>query len=201
VGIDIKSEDATYLAGIIAAMISKTGKAGLIGGIEIPTIAADLRGFELGAKSVDPDFEVMIVYIGSWEDIGAVYEATLAQIKRGADVFFADADAANLGSIKAAIEEDVWCFGATTDMSALAPDNLIASAIFDVRKLFVKVARRVLEGEFKGGYQELGLKEGVTYLIWNEKIKKQLPQEIIEAVNKAEERIKSGEYRLPGEID
>ncbi|MBU4349452.1 hypothetical protein KJ599_03950 [bacterium] len=56
-------------------------------------------------------------------------------------------------------------------------------------------------GEFKGEPQELGLIEGVTYLIWNEKIKKQLPQEVIEAVNKAIERIKSGEYRVPGEMD
>ena len=181
-------------------MISKTGKAGLIGGMDIPSVSKVFRGFKLGAESVNPDFEIMICYVGSWEDVNAAYEATLAQIKRGADVVFANADQASLGTIKAAVDENVWCFGESTDMSKLAPDNLIASIIFDTETAFLRVAQKVREGKFEGGkIQELGLKDGVTYLIWNEKIKKQLPQEVIEAVNKAKERIKSGELRIPGE--
>jgi len=56
-------------------------------------------------------------------------------------------------------------------------------------------------GEFKGEFQEIGLREGVAYLVWNEKIKKQLPQKVIEAVSKATERIKSEEYHVSGERD
>lgn len=113
----------------------------------------------------------------------------------------ANANAVGLGLIKAAIEEEVWRFGMTIDKSDLAPDNVIASAILDTPKMYVEIARTVLEEEFKGEAQEVGLKEGVAYLGWNGKIKKQLPQEVIEAVNKAVERIKSGEYRVPGEMD
>lgn len=84
--------------------------------------------------------------------------------------------------------------------SKLNPDNLIFSIIFDTETAFLRVAQKVREGKFEvGKIQELGMKDGVTYLLWNEKIKKQLPQEVIEAVNKAKERIKSGELRIPGE--
>lgn len=196
--VEIKASDPSYLVGIIAAMVSETGKAGIVGGMAFPNVANDLEAFELGAKSVDPDFEVMYTYIGSWEDSGLAYEAAMAQVERGADVLFAIADAAGLGIIKAAIDTGVWCFGDTTDKSVLAPDNMIASAIFDGGMAYVEIARRVLAGEFKGGPQEFGLIEGATYLIWNEKIKKQLPQEVIEAVSRAEEGILSGEIRVPG---
>lgn len=200
--IEIKAGDPGYLCGIIAAMVSKTGKAGLIGGMELSNVANDLHAFELGAKSVDPDFEVMYTYIGSWEDSGLAYEAALAQIASGADMLYAIADAAGLGIIKAAIDKDVWCFGDTSDKSAFAPDNMIASAVFNGGKAYVELAKRlIVEGEFKGEPQEFGLKEGVTYLVWNEKLKKQLPQEVIEAVNKAEEGIKSGEIRVPGLLE
>ncbi len=61
----------------------------------------------------------MISYVGSWEDVNLAYEATLAQIKRGADVVFANADQASMGSIKATVDENVWCFGESTDKSKL----------------------------------------------------------------------------------
>ena len=196
-----KSEDIAYLAGIIAAMISKTGIAGLVGGMDVPAIMKTFRGFELGAKTINPDFKVLAAYVGSWDDVNLGYETSLAHIKRGADVVYANANIVGQGVIKAAVEKDIWCYGHGTDQSNFAPDNMIASVVADFKSLYVEIARRVQAGEFKGEITEVGLKAGVANLIWNEKVKKQLPQEVLEAVNKATERIISGEITVPGEHD
>src|SRR5258705_3910429 len=64
-------EQATYLLGVIAARESKTGKAGVIGGIKLPSIASTLLAFTAGARSVNPKFEVKEIYTGNFDDIGA----------------------------------------------------------------------------------------------------------------------------------
>src|SRR5215470_17193560 len=76
-------EEATYLEGIMAAGMSKTGKAGAVGGIEIPSVKSTFIAFEAGAKSARPDFTVVTAYVGNWEDVGAAKEAALALVQQG----------------------------------------------------------------------------------------------------------------------
>lgn len=193
----IKGEENTYLMGIIAAMMSKTGKAGLIGGMEIPSITRTFVGFEAGAKSVKPDFEIMTTYVGSWSDVAAGYEAAMAQIQAGADFLFANGDAVGLGVIQACKEKGVYCFGAITDQASLAPEVVLASGIQDMTGAFVEVARRVKNKTFKSGPQEIGLKEGVVPLVWNPELKKKVPENVLKAVQEAEQAIIDGKLVVP----
>src|SRR6202162_5975900 len=62
-------EQATYLLGIIAARESKTGKAGVVGGINLPSIASTFLAFKAGAQSVNPKFEVKEIYTGNFDDV------------------------------------------------------------------------------------------------------------------------------------
>src|SRR5229473_5813311 len=64
-------EQATYLLGVIAGRESKTGKAGVVGGINLPSIASTFLAFKAGAQSVNPKFEVKEVYTGNFDDAGA----------------------------------------------------------------------------------------------------------------------------------
>ena len=98
-------EEATYLMGMMSASLSKTGKAGAIGGMEIPPLKSTFIAFEAGAKSVNPDFQVVISYIGNWEDVGAAKQAALALIEQGCDILMPNADAASLGAFQAAQEK------------------------------------------------------------------------------------------------
>ena len=84
-------EQATYLLGIIAARESKTGKAGLVGGIKLPSIESTFIAFEAGAHSVNPKFEVKKVYTGNFDDVGAAKLATLSLIKSGGVDYVFDA--------------------------------------------------------------------------------------------------------------
>src|SRR5579884_1764687 len=86
-------EQATYIEGVLAAAMSKTGVAGAIGGIELPAIKLTFDGFRMGFRSVRPAGRVLVSYTGNFEDVGAAKEAALAQISRGADFLIHNADA------------------------------------------------------------------------------------------------------------
>ena len=90
-------EEATYLEGMLAALLSKSGKAGAVGGMEIPSVKSTILAFAAGARAVRPDFNVVTSYVGNWEDVGAAKEAALALVQQGADFLFHNADAAGLG--------------------------------------------------------------------------------------------------------
>src|SRR5207253_4766348 len=76
-------EQATYLLGIIAARESKTGKAGVVGGIRLPSIESTFIAFRAGAQSVNPKFDVKEIYTGNFDDLGAARLATLSLINAG----------------------------------------------------------------------------------------------------------------------
>ncbi len=87
VSLDLANEQFGYLAGALAARMSKTGKIGAVAGLEgLPNMVASMGGFRLGAKSVRPDVEVRIVYLQSMEDPAAAKEAAFSLIGAGADV-------------------------------------------------------------------------------------------------------------------
>jgi len=103
-------EEATYLMGMMSAMLSRTGKAGAIGGMEIPPLKSTFMAFEAGAKSVNPNFQVVVSYIGNWEDVGAAKQAALALIEQGCDLIIPNADAASLGAFQAAQDKKILAF-------------------------------------------------------------------------------------------
>jgi len=197
----IKSEDVHYLFGIIAAKLSKTGTIGFIGGVNIPAITKTERAFKMGAQSVNPNIKVLSAYIGSWDDVAGGKEAAIAQIENKADVIAHNGNAVGLGVIQACKEKGVWVFGMSEDQSKLAPDQLIASNMGYMDKAFVAIAKTVKEGKFEGKVQEVGLREGVEELLWNPTVKAKLPQAIIDAVDQAAAKIKSGELHIPGEME
>ncbi|GIW40885.1 MAG: BMP family ABC transporter substrate-binding protein [Candidatus Binatia bacterium] len=190
-------EEATYLEGMLAALMSRTGKAGVVGGIEIPSVKSTVLAFEAGAKAVDPDFEVPKSYIGNWEDVGAAKEAALALVEQGADFLFHNADAAGLGVFQAAQEKQVYAFGANKDQSDVAPDVVLASAVADIPTAFVQVAREVLEGRFVGRVEKKGMKDGVVSLVYNPRLEHKIPPEVRARVEEARQRIVAGELRVP----
>ena len=154
-------EEATYLEGMMAAMLSKTGKAGVVGGMEIPSVKSTVVAFDAGAKSVKPNFQIVTAYIGNWDDVGAAKEAALAQIQQGADYLFHNADAAGLGVFQAAQQGGARAFGANKNQNDVAPDVVIASAVADIPTAFVQVAREVKDGQFVGHIEKKGMRDEI----------------------------------------
>src|SRR5262249_43994278 len=141
-------EEATYLEGMLAAGVSKTGKAGVVGGMKIPSVTSTVQAFIAGTTVLNPQFVVTTAYVGNWEDVGAAKAAALALIQQGSDVLFHNADAAGLGVFQAAQERKVLAFGANKNQNDVAPDVVLASAVIDIPKAFLSVAEQVKNGTF-----------------------------------------------------
>jgi basic membrane protein A len=192
-------EEATYLLGIIAARVSRTGKAGQIGGTELPPVKAAFAAFEAGAKSVNPRFEVTTAYIGNWTNANAAKELALARIREGADILFPNADAAGLGVFQAVTEnkaKGVYAFGANKNQNDIAPDVILASGVLDVPEAFLQVAREVKDGKFRGEPHHFGMKEGVVSLVYNPRLEAKIPADARQQISKAQDAIKAGTLKV-----
>jgi len=160
--------DASYLAGMLAASVTKTNKLGAIGGTELPPVAESFRAFQQGAHAVNPAITVITSYIGNWDDVSAGKEQALAQFSQGVDVIFQNADAAGLGVFQAAKEKtNTFVIGSNSDQNSVAPSVTLGSVVIDLPLAFLTVARDVKAGTFKPGVIELGEKSHVVTLVLN----------------------------------
>lgn len=192
-----KIEEATYLLGVVAARESKTGKAGLIAGQNIPSIASSFLAFRAGAHSVNPKFEVKEIYTGNFDDLGGAKTATLSLINAGCDFIFHQANEAGRGVFQACSERKTRCFGSNADQSSLAPDVVVASAVVDVPSAYVAMARVVKEGHFKPEIQTFGMNQGTISVVWNEKLKTSISAATLAEVERLTQEIKSGAVKPP----
>lgn len=189
-------DQATYLAGIVAASLSKSGRAGCVGGIKLPVIRTTFDGFAAGAKSVKSDFVVAEAYTGSFEDVAAAKAATDALIAQGADFVLQNADAAGLGVFQAAGAKGVLAFGTNRDQSDVAPETVLASATISIPKAFLQVAREVKDKKFTGRVLEEDLASGVIGFVVNPKLADRIPVDVQKRVADAQQQIESGALKV-----
>lgn len=191
--------EASYLAGMAAAGLSKSGKAGQIGGESFPPVVQAFELFEKGGKAINPQFTATTTYLGNWSDASAAKEKALGMIRDGADVLFQNADAAGDGVFQAAEEtrdKTVLVIGSNANQNDLKPAVIPASAVLDVAKTFLSVARDVKEGRFKGGIYREDLKSGNVYLAISSAFESKIPEAVRAKIKEAEEQIKAGTLKL-----
>ncbi len=190
-------EQATYLLGIIAARESKTGKAGLVGGIKLPSIDSTFVAFKAGAQSVNPRFEVREIYIGNFDDVAAAKVATLSLINAGCDFIFHQANEAGRGVFQACVERKIRCFGSNKNQNDLAPDVIVASAVLDVPTAFLHMAKLVRDGKFQPQIHRLGRNENIVSVVWNERLLPTINSATVAEVDRVEKAIRRGEVVVP----
>lgn len=197
-GLEFAFEDGAYLAGIVAGATSKSGTIGAIGGQSIPPVVRSFYAFEQGAKSVNPAIKVITSYVGNWDDASAGKEQALAQIGRGADVIFQNADAAGFGIFQAAREsKGVRVFGANSDQNTVAPEVVIGSVVIDLPHALLLVAKEVQAGTFKPRVISLGLKTDVVKLVINPALRAEIPATALAAVDSVAKRLAAGTFTAP----
>lgn len=199
-----KQNEGSYLAGVVAALMSKTGKIGFVGGSEHPIISDFLVGYIEGAQSVVPGIKVYVLYIGSWDDAAKGKETALAQINQGVDVIFPAAEQAGLGCIEAATEKGILAIGVDSDQALLfkgvdeaKANTILTSSIKAVGDTLVRAAKLYEEGKLPlGAFESLGVKEGGAEIAQNEYYNKNVPQNVRDQVEKAREAIKAGKVTI-----
>ena len=199
-GIEFGFGDASYLAGILAGSITKTNVLGLIGGTELPPVKEGFNAFEAGARSVNPGIRILQSYIGNWDDVSAGKEQALAQIGRGADVIFQNADAAGLGIFQAAREtRKTLIVGSNANQNSLAPEITIGSVVIDLPHAFLAVAREVKEGRFRARVIKLGSESDVVTFVPNPALSARIPPGAQHAVDSVRSVMKAGRFARPSQ--
>lgn len=186
-------EEASYLAGMVAGGMTKSNVIGFVGGIELPPIKAAYEGWVRGAKAVNPRVDPREIYLNNFDDPAAGREAALALIRVGADMFHHNADAAALGLFQAVKENPrVYAFGANADQAALAPNRVLGSAVIDLPRAFLLVAREVQTGSFRSRIESFGLKSGVVRYQPNPLLDSLIPAVLKARVRAAADSIAAG---------
>ena len=156
-------EEGSFFAGAFAALVSKTGTVGFLGGMESPAIASFERGFKNGATFVNKDMKIVSKYLGNTpEAFDAVEKAEEvgAEINQaGADIIYHAAGKSGIGLINSARKANFCVIGVDSDQSKIAPGKVAASVVKRIDIALVKAAEIVKKGSFNGGVWTLGLQE------------------------------------------
>ncbi|WP_088283720.1 BMP family protein [Ideonella sp. A 288] len=168
-----KEQEGSFLVGMMAAIASKTGKVGFIGGMDIPLIRKFQCGFEQGAKYANPKAEVSANMTGTtssaWNDPARGSELAKAQFSKGVDVIFAAAGGTGIGVYQAAKDGGKLAIGVDSNQNHLQPGTMLTSM---VKRVDVAV-NNLFKKTTPGAFTALGLKEGgVDYALdkHNEKL-------------------------------
>ena len=189
-------EEGFYLAGMIAGKMTESGKVGMIGGPDVPSIRSTFKAFAAGAKSVNPNVTVIEKFTGKNDDVAAAQQATLQAIDEGADILIHQTNSGVSGFMKACLDRKVWAFGANEDQNGLN-DQVLASAVVKADEPFLELAKQVKEGKFVGGVKLVGMKEGGVDFVFNPKNMGKVPPEVKEMVTLLQEKMVFGSFKTP----
>ena len=203
-----KEHEGSYLVGMLAAMTSKTGTIGFLGGMDIGLIHRFGKGYEQGARSVNPDIRILENYVGvtdaAWNNPGRGKELALAQIAKGADVIFTAAGNSGLGAFDAVEEKGRdasgrathFVIGVDANQNMLKPGFVLTSMVKRVDNAVYQIVQEVREKRFKGGLHVFGLEsDGVGYVI-DQHNKNLVTPDMITAVEDAKRKIIAGDIKV-----
>ena len=188
--------EASYLAGMVAGGLTRSNVIGFVGGVELPPVREAADAWVAGARAVNPKVESRITYLNNWDDAALGREAARALIRVGADMLHHNADAAAIGLFQAAKEAPgVYVFGANADQTALAPERVIGSAVIDLPRALLLVARDVQGGTFVPKVESFGLASGVVQYVSNPALDSMIPVSLAARVRAAADSIRGQDGR------
>ncbi len=198
-----KEEEGSYLVGVLAAMASKTGTIGFVGGMDIPLIRKFACGYVQGAKSVNPEIKVIQNMTGdtgaAWNDPVKGGELAKAQIEQGADVVYHAAGGTGIGVLQAAADAGKLGIGVDSNQNYLHPGSVLTSMMkrvdVAVYNSFMDVKNGVSMDDWSG-VQVLGLAQGGVDWAYDDNNKDLITPEMKKAVDDAKAKIISGEITV-----
>jgi basic membrane protein A len=210
--IEYKQNEGSYLAGVLAAKVSKSNmplankekSIGFVGGMDIPVINDFLVGYIEGAKHEDPNIKVATSYIGDFFNSAKGKEMALALYNQKADIVFSVASQAGLGALDAAKSEKKYVIGVDSDQSLLFKDSdpdkaklILTSVLKRVDNSLYRAIKLYQQKQLKWGQAEsLGLKEGAVGIAKNEFYKKNVPEQFQKDIDALEKQIISGKIKV-----
>ncbi|MGV6848709.1 MAG: BMP family lipoprotein [Marinibacterium sp.] len=197
--INFQEHEGSYLVGMLAAMASKSGTIGFIGGMDIPLIRHFACGYAQGAKAVNPDINVLANMTGTtpaaWNDPVKGSELTKAQISQGADVIYAAAGGTGVGVLQTAADEGILSIGVDSNQNYLHPGQVLTSMLKRVDVAVYNAMKAGADME-TGGFTTLGLAEDGVGWALDENNAPLITDEMKAAVEDAKAKIISGDLKV-----
>jgi basic membrane protein A len=191
-----KEHEGSYLVGVLAAMQSESNKIGVVPAFNFDLLEAFACGYAQGAKSVNPDIEVLKTYVGSgfdaFNDPVKATEVTKSQLDQGVDVVFAVAGGAGAGVLQAAADAGKFSIGVDSNQNFLHPGSVLTSMLKRVDLVTYDAMKSVADGTWEPGITVLGLAEKGVEPAFDENNASLITDEMKAAVEKATADIISG---------
>ncbi len=191
-------EEGFYIAGYMAALMSKTKVIGSVSVQNYPSIVSTLRAYAAGAKDVDPSVRVLPpVYFGVEGDVAKAKQLTETVIGEGADFVIHQANAAAQGVFDACKEKHVWAFGSNADQNANPSGVVIASAVIVTKTPFKELADAVKRKVYVGTIGEYAMSNDAIDFIINPKLQDKVPDAVQTKIKDLASDIKAGKVKVP----
>lgn len=146
---DWPAHQAGYLTGMLAAYMSESQHVGFVGGYEVPDIVRQAEGYKDGARAVNPDITIGVIYTGSWVDTVKGQEAAISLLDIGADVIAQAADGPGVGALKAAESRGAYGIGYVADQNHVAPDTVLTSVVLVKEAAYRAMLQDAIDGTFE----------------------------------------------------
>ncbi|MFZ1773966.1 MAG: BMP family ABC transporter substrate-binding protein [Rhizobiaceae bacterium] len=179
--------EGRYIIGQIAGKQSKKGVAGYIASFPIPEVVMGINAFLLGARSVNPDFKLKVVWVNTWFDAGKEADAAKALIDQGVDIITQHTD--STGPMQVAEERGIQAFGQAFDQIKAGPKAQLSAITDTWGPYYVKRIKMAMDGTWKGGESSWdGLKDGILTMAPYTN----MPDDVKAMAEKTEAAIKDG---------
>ncbi|MDN5326006.1 MAG: basic rane protein [Moorella sp. (in: firmicutes)] len=182
-------EEARYLSGMVAGKMTKKNVLGFVAAHPIPEVIRGINAFTLGARSVNPNVKVKVVWTNTWYDPAAEKQAALSLLDAGADIIAQHQDTP--GPQQAAQERGAYGIGYDSDMSQFAPNATLTSPVWNWGPYYVKTVEAVKNGTWKPEQYYGTMKDGIVDLA---PFNKMVPQDVRDLVEKKKQEIIDGKF-------
>ena len=208
-----KEEEGSFLAGVLAGLMTETDTVGFLGGVEAPLIQKFQAGYEAGVKVANPEVKVIVKYTGDFEDVSKGKDLTNILFNQGADIVYHASGKCGLGAIQAAKNKDgnYYVIGVDSDQDYLGvvkdnEGNVVKTVVLTSMVKYVNVAifdmcKLEADGEFKSGHYEYGIKEGGVGLSEMKYTKDKIPDDVIAKIEELKQKIIEGEIVVPQTLE
>ncbi|MDQ2873129.1 MAG: BMP family ABC transporter substrate-binding protein [Candidatus Eremiobacteraeota bacterium] len=160
VSVTFKEEDGSFLAGALAALVSKTHHVAFLGGQDIPLLRKFEAGFTAGVHQVDPNAKVDVKYVNSFDDVASGKELANVLFSGGADIVYAAAGKAGLGAMDAVSSRaNDYVIGVDSNQDALVKGKVLTSVVKHVDVAVFDIAKALKDKRPTSGHIVLGLKQ------------------------------------------
>lgn len=199
--------EGSFLAGAMAGLMTKSGRVGFLGGVDIPIMHVFRQGYAEGVQYVTPKVQVVSEFVSKapdfsgFKDPGKGYEMAKKQYLTGVDIIFAAAGLTGNGVIQAARKKGTYVIGVDSDQDHLAKGTILTSMMKRLDVATYKEVSEIIAGNFEPGVKIYGLKEqgvGLTPLTYTKDI---IPQEVIERLSELEQLIKKGKITVTNYLE